>query len=107
MKSLLKTLGLVLIVLFVVSCAARVVNTVAHLEPVPTKAEVHESFSAEELGQGGALFTNNCDKCHKLFEPESRDAEKWNEVLKRMIPKAKLNYEEGKLVRAYIIAHSE
>ena len=107
MKSLLKTLGLVLIVLFVVSCAARVVNTVAHLEPTPTKEEVHANFSTEQLAQGGALFSNNCDKCHKLFEPDSRDAEKWNEVLKRMIPKAKLNYEEGKLVRAYIIAHSE
>ena len=107
MKSLLKTLGLVLVVLFIVSCAARVVNTVAHLEPVPSKAEVHKSFTVDQLAEGGTLFSNNCDKCHKLFEPQSRDAEKWNEVLKRMIPRAKLTYEEGKLVRAYIIAHSE
>lgn|SRR5690554_1781178 len=107
MKSLLKTFGLSLIVLFVVSCAARVVNTVAHLEPVPTKEFVKANFSSEQLLQGETLYLENCAKCHKLFEAESRTPEKWNNVLKRMLPKTPLNYEEGSLVRAYLVANSE
>lgn len=107
MKSFLKTLGFVFATLFVVACATQAASTIAHTDAVPTKAEAMASFSAEELAQGETLFANNCDKCHKLFEPESRDAEKWNNVLKRMLPKTQLTQDESKLVRGYLIANSK
>ena len=107
MKSFLKTLGFVCATLFVVACATQTASTIAHTDAVPTKTEAMASFSAEELAQGEILFANNCDKCHKLFEPESRDAEKWNNVLKRMLPKTQLTQDESKLVRGYLIANSK
>lgn len=107
MSEILKTFGFAVVVLFIVSCAAKVANTVAHTDTVPTKTEVIASFSETELAQGETLFANNCERCHKLFEPTSRDAEKWNHVLKRMLPKTELTLEEGKLVRAYLIANSK
>jgi len=106
MKSIFKTFGFVVAALFVFSCAAKMV-TVADKEPVPTKEYVKTNFSDEQLAQGQVLYENNCAKCHKLFEPDSRDAEKWNDVLKRMIPRAKLAYEDGRLVRAYLVLHSK
>ena len=107
MKEIIKSFALVLLVLLAVGCATQAANSVAHTDSVPTKAEVLDSFTADELAQGEILFANNCDKCHKLFEPESRNPEKWNNVLKRMFPKTQLTFEETKLVRAYLIANSQ
>ncbi|SMC84224.1 hypothetical protein [Moheibacter sediminis] len=107
MSEILKTFGFILVVLFIVSCATKVANTIAHTDPVPSKSEVLDAFSSEQLAQGQAYFEESCTRCHKLFEPSSRDAEKWNNVLKRMLPKTELTQEESRLVRAYLIANSK
>ncbi len=107
MTEILKTIGVVALVLFMAGCATRVVNTVAHLEPVPSKTEVLAEFSETQLSQGEAYYANSCAQCHKLFDPDSRNPEQWNTVLKRMIPKTQLTYDESKLVRAYLVAHSK
>lgn len=108
MKSIFKTFGIVLVTLFLVNCATKAIGmTVADKEPVPTKEYVMANFSEEQLNTAKLLYENNCAECHKLKEPESRNPEKWNNVLKRMLPKTKLTYEEGRLVRAYLIAYSE
>lgn len=107
MGNFIKTFGFVVLTLFTVACATKAVGTTAQGEAIPTKAEMLASFSGEELAMGETLFANNCDKCHKLFEPESRDPEKWTRVLKRMLPKTDLTEDEGKLVTAYLIANSK
>lgn len=107
MKSILKTFVFVLFILSLVACATKAANSVASLETAPTKEFAIANFSEDQLNQGKILFENNCAQCHKLFEPESRDAEKWNNVLKRMIPKTDLAYEEGRLVQGYLVANSK
>ncbi len=107
MKTILLTFGFVLTSLFVVTCAANAAKTVAHMEAAPTKEYVKANFSEDQLAQGKLLFENNCAKCHDLKDPESRDPEKWNNVLKRMLPKTPLDYEQGRLVRAYLVANSK
>lgn len=108
MKSILKIFGIVVFTLFLVNCATNAVGTtVADKEPVPTKEYVKANFSDEQLVQGRTLYENNCAKCHKLKDPASRNPEEWNNVLKKMIPKAKLTYEDGRLVRAYLVANSK
>lgn len=102
-----KSFGVVVLILLIVSCATQVANTVAHLEPVPEKSEVLSSFSEEQLAQGELLFEQNCAECHKLKDPASRDPEQWNNVLKRMLPKTKLTYDESRLVRAYLVTNSK
>ena len=74
---------------------------------VMTREEANSKFTAEQLESGKTLFTGNCAKCHGLKVPESRTPEQWEKVLQRMIPKARLSEEDGKLVRAYVIAHSK
>lgn len=107
MKSILQSFTAVIFILFLAGCAAKVVNTVAHMEPVPSKAEVMNSFTEEQLAQGKTLFENNCAECHKLKDPQSRNPEEWNKVLKRMFPRTHMTYDESKLVRAYLVANSQ
>lgn len=75
--------------------------------PVESKSQILAQFSEQQISQGHSLFSTNCDNCHKLKTPENYTAEQWNSIVKRMIPKAKLSDEDGKLVRAYLIAHSK
>lgn len=107
MKEIIKTFGCVLLSLFAVACATKAVNTVAHAEPTPTKEFVKANFSEDQLAEGKTFYENNCAECHKLFDPNSRNPEGWNKVLKRMLPKTPLSYEESRLVRAYLVANSE
>ncbi len=107
MKSILKTFVFVLFILSIVACATKATTSVASLETAPTKEFAVANFSEDQLNQGKTLFENNCAQCHKLFNPDSRDAEKWNNVLKRMIPKTDLAYEEGRLVQGYLVANSK
>lgn len=107
MKTILQTFGFVIASLFVVTCAAHAAKTVAHMEPAPSKEFVKANFTEDQLASGKTLFENNCAKCHELKEPGSRNPEKWNSVLKRMLPKTQLSYEDGRLVQAYLVANSE
>ncbi|MBA5628184.1 c-type cytochrome [Moheibacter lacus] len=106
MKTIFQTFGFVIASLFVVTCATKAV-TVASAETAPTKEFVKANFTEDQLAQGKTHFENNCAQCHKLFDPNSRNAEKWNNVLKRMLPKTDLRYEDGRLVQAYLVANSE
>ena len=63
--------------------------------------------ASEQLVQGKTIFENSCSKCHKLPDPAKHDDQGWIKTLSRMAPKAKLSDEDGKLVRAYLIAHSK
>jgi cytochrome c2 len=107
MKSILKTFGFAMFLLFLVACATLAVKTVANTEPAPTKDFVLANFSEDQLGQGKTLFEANCVKCHNLKDPESKNPEQWNKTLIRMLPRTNLAYEEGRLVQAYLVANSK
>lgn len=93
-------------VLFMINCTPKASKTITEL-PVESKEQIVAKYNPDQLEQGKILFTGNCAKCHKLKEPGSRTPAEWNKVLKRMIPKAKLNDSDGQLVRAYLIANSK
>lgn len=107
MKEIIKLGALVILVLFFVACAARIANTIADLEPVPTKEFAQTNFSSAQISEGQSLYENNCAECHKLKNPANKTPEKWNNTLKKMLPKTKLTYEESRLVRAYLVVNSK
>jgi len=72
----------------------------------PSSTEVVKLTEAE-METGRMVMMNNCAKCHKLKMPETRTVDQWHKILNSMIPKAKLNAEDGKLVRAYIVANAK
>jgi len=106
MKKLLVTLTLSTLVIIMVNCSPKVGKAVT-AGPVPTSAEVQAQYSTTQLDQGKMIWQTHCNKCHKLFEPGSRTPEKWNSVLRIMIPRAKLNMADAQLVRAYLIANAK
>lgn len=106
MRKLLVTSFLLSGVIFMVNCSPKASPAISAL-PVETKDQILAKYNAAQLEQGKTLFMGNCDKCHKLKDPASRTPEGWNKVLKRMIPKTKLSDDDGKLVRAYLIANSK
>ena len=106
MKKILTTLALSAFVMLMVNCSPKVGNVVTG-GPVPTKAEIKIAYSPDELEQGQMIWQRSCDKCHKLYGADSRTPEKWNSILRKMIPKAKLNLHDAKLVHAYLIANAQ
>ena len=102
-----KTIILGLMVsLTIVSCYPKASQVIKSL-PVESKEQIKAQYSQDQIAQGEMLFKSNCGKCHGLKKPESKTPEQWNKTVKRMIPRAKLTDDEGKLVRAYLIAHAK
>lgn len=75
--------------------------------PIETKEQIEAQYTPEQIAQGERINTMSCGKCHQLKDPNTRTPEQWNKIVKRMIPRAKLSYDDGKLVRAYLIAHAK
>lgn len=107
MKSFIQTVGFVFLMLFVVACATKAAGVAFKVDHGVTKELAKANFTSDQLAEGKNLFETSCTKCHKLFEPESRDAAKWNNVLDRMLPKTDLSVENGQLVQAYLLANSK
>ncbi|HTN44702.1 MAG TPA: hypothetical protein VL098_00020 [Flavipsychrobacter sp.] len=73
-----------------------------------TKTEVAaKHYSAAELEEGKMLWEKSCDRCHKLYLPESRSQEKWDKILPRMVKRSKLNEDEAGKVRGYIMSKAQ
>lgn len=105
MKKIYVSALLVASVLLLVRCSPKVANLVTS-GPVPSPEEVKTSFTSTQLEEGKTVWESTCKRCHKLFPPESHNPDEWNRILRRMIPRARLELEEAKLVHAYLIAHA-
>lgn len=106
MKKLLSIATLGIFALTMSYCTPKAAKEIAD-EPIPTPDQMKAQYSVAQLYEGKMIWQDNCQRCHKLFEPDTRTPEKWNKVLARMIPKAKLSPEQGKLVKAYLIANAK
>lgn len=107
-KGILSSIGLAFLLL---SCSPKKpAPAAASTEPtggaLMTKEIALAQFNAAQFAEGEALFRAKCGNCHKLHQPSAFGEERWNKVLNRMLPKAKATEEEGKLIRAYLIANS-
>lgn len=54
--------------------------------------------------KGHALFMNRCGRCHVLPDPAAYTTLKWNAILDRMIPRARMDTVEGVHVKAFILS---
>ncbi|HMK24552.1 MAG TPA: hypothetical protein VK483_00880 [Chitinophagaceae bacterium] len=51
---------------------------------------------------GKIIFTNRCGRCHALPDPVQFTAQRWDLILARMIPRARLDKEQEIHVTAFI-----
>jgi mono/diheme cytochrome c family protein len=59
------------------------------------------------LVAGQRVYIAYCGRCHALNPVEKFSAQRWDGILKSMIPKAKLNTEQSKQVTAYVMANAK
>lgn len=70
-------------------------------------AEIDSKYTDIQKEEGKTIWQANCQKCHKLYEPESHTIAKWENILQRMSKKAKLNDVDAGKVRAYVLTHAK
>lgn len=102
MKS--KIITLAAIALLAVSCGTQKSAPVAAAEPAaPAATESAKVVTlTPELAEGQNLYSNNCAKCHKLYEPKKFTQEEWSPILVRMGKKAHLDAVQMTSITNYI-----
>lgn len=106
MKRQLTLIFLFIITIVLARCAPKATTT-REMTSEEKVADVKKNYSEEQMDEGKKLMQGNCGKCHKLFSPESRSVEKWENILPSMVKRSKLNDAQGNKVRAYILAHAK
>jgi len=118
----------------VVACTKKAVPTtgttpektaIAKTEPAKTEEEIKADIEAKakaetaqkttvatrgldgDLDNGKNVFTTKCTSCHAAKNPGDYTFFRWENILRSMVPKAKLSAEEEKQVTAYIKANAK
>lgn len=69
---------------------------------VDQKIAAISNLSDGQYNSGMTTYQAKCGKCHKLFEPKSRDIGGWLRILKPMSKKADLSDQEYREVAGYL-----
>lgn len=73
-------------------------------QPLPAKKIINVT---PYLVKGKSIFTNYCGQCHDLPKPDQYTTQRWVGILSYMIPRARLNDEQGVHVTAYLKANAQ
>jgi mono/diheme cytochrome c family protein len=92
----------------IIACQKNSLPTISRRtsEPPPPAPLARKDLKVD-LEKGKTVFTNRCGRCHGLHDPKEFTAEKWDVILQRMVPRARLNPEDAADVEAYIKANSK
>ena len=74
---------------------------------VPTDEDATPAASLDDLHQGRALYVHKCGSCHVLQLPERFTQSKWEQHLREMAPRARLNDQEKQLIWKFLLAGTE
>lgn len=91
-----KTLVLSFMIVFIAAAC--------HKKAAPTAAVPTTPPDPAMVEAGQHIFTTKCTKCHAAKTVENYTVEKWAGILKKMIPKAKLDETEAAQVTAFVNA---
>ncbi len=106
-----------LFMIVAIACTKKAMPTVAVSEAIPAKTITTEPLSGPRadsiklaadiptdalVEQGKSVYAVKCSRCHVLRVTGNYTMDQWDNILKKMIPNAKLTAEEEKRVVAYI-----
>lgn len=95
---------------FVLSVLIVFIAAACHKKAVPsssTSAATSAPAPAPDpamVEAGKTVFNTKCTKCHAAKVVDNYTVDKWNSILKSMIPKAKLDDTEAAQVTAFVTA---
>ena len=106
-----KTLILFVLALIVLACGRKaIVISNPRTNPENTEAKTNtetHSNNADMVSQGRTVYINRCGRCHALRPVEKYTTAEWENILKAMIPKARLNETERAQVNAFVMAYAK
>jgi cytochrome c2 len=73
----------------------------------PGSAQLPVDNSPETIAAGKIVFETKCNRCHELKETRIYTTERLTSILRRMIPRAKLDPEQAKQVTSYVMANAK
>ena len=94
------------IALIAVACHKKAVPA-ASAPSAATTAPAAPAPDPALVDAGKAVYAVKCTKCHPAKVVENYTAEKWEGILKAMIPKAKLDETESAQVTAFVNANAK
>lgn len=98
--------SLCIIVVLCVACTQKSLPVITSRTIEPIKKEKNKSFIVPDLVVGKSIFMNSCGKCHDLPQPEQFTTQRWDGILSYMIPRARLNQDEGIHITAFLKANA-
>jgi cytochrome c5 len=108
-----KAITIITFSLLVFACSRKTVSTSSTV-PATTSSTTSE-VSPESAGltahallveQGKGIYTTKCSKCHATKDVTAYTTTRWDGILQKMIPKAKLNETEAQQVTAYVMEYA-
>ena len=57
----------------------------------------------EGVSAGQTIYSSRCGRCHYLKTVQDYTAQQWDNILKSMVPKARLNKDEAAQLTAYVM----
>ena len=100
-----KTITIAALALAVLACHRKTVP--AADKSTTVKASPQPDAHADMVAQGKNVYTASCGRCHGLKPVENYTSDRWTNILKSMIPKARLNDAEAAQVTAYVMANAK
>ncbi len=108
MNNLKRILAVAIVTVFFIQCSSsKSATTTPKLTNQQKLDIIKNKYTQAQLDEGHTVWQASCGKCHKLYTPDSRDFDKWERVLPRMVKRSKLNDEDAGKVRAYILSNTQ
>ena len=95
------------VLVLIMAACHRKTAAAASEAPKTTEAPKVDAAQAELIAHGQTVYTNRCGRCHNLKTTTDFTPQRWEGILKSMIPKAKLNETEAQQVTAYVMANAK
>jgi cytochrome c5 len=108
-----KAITIITFSLLVFACSRKTVSTSSTVPATTTSSTTEASPESAGLNahallveQGKGIYTTKCSKCHATKDVTAYTTTRWDGILQKMIPKAKLNESEAKQVTAYVMEYA-
>ncbi len=108
-RNMKTTITLAILSLLVFACHRR---TVAPSDDIiiSNRTEVTKTkavATSQGMSAGQSIYVNRCGRCHRLKTVENYTSQQWDNILRTMIPKARLNNDEAVQLTAYVMEHAK